>query len=345
MCDLVIWSSFLSRCRVLYTQGEREATAADTTPVAMESGRLARAGLSRFDLEDLGAMDQSPRTMTSLFNGLNPADVPDDDDQRREWLIRLLGESLCRSLGIYRIPEDLVLSVVIPVYNERHTIHEILRQVRAVPVKKQIILVDDCSKDGTREILRQLQADEPDLTIVFHEKNQGKGAALRTGFGHATGRIVIVQDADLEYDPSEYLKLIQPILEGNADVVYGSRFSGESHRVLYFRHSLGNKFLTWLSNWFTNLNLTDMEVCYKVFRREVIQGITLQSNRFGFEPEVTAKVARFQMPALEGRPARKCRVYERPVSYNGRDYSEGKKIGWKDGVQALYCILRYAYAD
>ncbi len=214
-----------------------------------------------------------------------------------------------------------------------------------MPINKQIILVDDCSKDGTTELLRQWQTTQPDLTIRFHEKNQGKGAALRTGFGHATGQIVIVQDADLEYDPTEYPQLIQPIIEGKADVVYGSRFIGEIHRVLHFWHSLGNKFLTLLSNMFTDLNLTDMEVCYKVFRREVIQGITLKSNRFGFEPEVTAKVARFQVPPLEGRPARKCRIFEIPISYNGRDYKEGKKIGWKDGVQALYCIVRYAFAD
>jgi glycosyltransferase involved in cell wall biosynthesis len=285
------------------------------------------------------------RSETHLAQGFNIGEIPEDENERREWLIRVLGEPLCRKLGIYMIPNDLVLSVVIPVYNERNTIHEILRQVRAVPIRKQIILVDDCSRDGTREILQKLRDDEPDLTVVFHEVNQGKGAALRTGFKHATGRIVIVQDADLEYDPSQYTQLIQPILEGKADVVYGSRFIGESHRVLYFWHSLANKFLTLLSNTFTNLNLTDMEVCYKVFRREVIQGITLKSNRFGFEPEVTAKVARFQMPALEGRPARKCRVYEMPVSYNGRDYREGKKIGWKDGVQALWCILRYAYKD
>ena len=290
-------------------------------------------------------MDQPPRTMTTLLNGLNDADLPENDAERREWLIRLLGESVCRRLGIYRMPDDLVLSVVIPVYNERNTIHEILRRVRAVPIAKQIILVDDCSTDGTREILEQLKADEPDLTVVFHDRNQGKGAALRTGFAHARGQVVIVQDADLEYDPAQYPQLLQPILEGKADVVYGSRFIGESHRVLYFWHSLANKFLTLLSNVFTNLNLTDMEVCYKVFRREVIQGITLKSDRFGFEPEVTAKVARFHMPALDGRPARKCRIYEIPVSYNGRDYREGKKIGWKDGVQALYCILRYAYAD
>jgi glycosyltransferase involved in cell wall biosynthesis len=267
-------------------------------------------------------------------------DQPDYDA-----LARLLGESRCRALGIYRVPDDLVLSVVIPVYNEVHSLAEIVRQVRAVPIPKQIILVDDCSKDGTTDLLRGWQTTQPDLTIRFHEKNQGKGAALRTGFGHATGQIVIVQDADLEYDPTEYPRLIQPIIEGKADVVYGSRFIGESHRVLYFWHSLVNKFLTMLSNMFTDLNLTDMEVCYKVFRKEVIQGIKLKSNRFGFEPEVTAKVARFHVPALEGRPARKCRIFEMPVSYNGRDYKEGKKIGWKDGIQALYCIIRYRIAD
>jgi glycosyltransferase involved in cell wall biosynthesis len=283
--------------------------------------------------------------MASLLQGVMGVDFPHDETERRNWLIRLLGDPLGRKLGVFHVPADLVVSVVIPVYNERDTIHEILRQVRATPLRKQIILVDDCSKDGTTDILRQLQATETDLTVVFHEKNQGKGAALRTGFAHATGQLVIVQDADLEYDPSEYLRLIQPIVEGKADVVFGSRFIGETHRVLYFWHSMANKFLTLLSNMFTNLNLTDMEVCYKVFRREVIQGITLKSDRFGFEPEVTAKVARFHVPPLGGRPARKCRVYEMPVSYNGRDYSEGKKIGWKDGVQALYCILRYALAD
>jgi len=260
-------------------------------------------------------------------------------------LVRFIGEATCRRLGLYRIPDELTLTVVIPVYNEMKTIHEIVRLVRAVPIRKQIILVDDCSKDGTRELLNQWVETQPDLTIRFHDKNQGKGAALRTGFEHATGQIVIVQDADLEYDPSEYPRLIQPLIEGKADVVYGSRFIGESHRVLNFWHSLANTFLTLLSNAFTNLNLTDMEVCYKVFRREVIQGITLKSNRFGFEPEVTAKISRFTMPAIEGRPARRCRIFEMPVSYNGRDYKEGKKIGWKDGVQALYCIIRYAFAD
>jgi glycosyltransferase involved in cell wall biosynthesis len=289
-------------------------------------------------------MDPSPLTLETTA-GVNAPGLPADDAERREWLIRLLGEAECRRLGIYRVPDDLVVSVVIPVYNERNTIREILRQVRAVPLRKQVILVDDCSTDGTRETLQELKVAEPDLVVVFHEHNQGKGAALRTGFRHATGQIVIVQDADLEYDPSQYLQLIEPIVDGRADVVYGSRFIGETHRVLYFWHSLANKFMTLLSNTLTNLNLTDMEVCYKVFRREVIQGITLKSNRFGFEPEVTAKVARFQMPALDGRPARRCRVYEMPVSYNGRDYSEGKKIGWKDAVQAPYCIIRYAFWD
>ena len=291
-------------------------------------------------------MDTSlpPSHLADQIN-INAFGPPDDEHDRREWLIRTLGEGLCRRWGIYRIPDHLVLSVVIPVYNERNTIHEILRQVRAVPINKQIILVDDCSRDGTRDILKQMADDEPDLTVVFHDVNQGKGAALRTGFRHATGQVVIVQDADLEYDPAQYLQLLQPIVEGKADVVYGSRFVGESHRVLHFWHSMGNRFLTWLSNMFTDLNLTDMEVCYKVFRREVIQGIALKSDRFGFEPEVTAKVARFHVPPLEGRPARKCRIYEIPVSYNGRDYSEGKKIGIKDGFQALYCIVRYAWAD
>ncbi len=290
-------------------------------------------------------MDGHVPSYDAMISDMDSSTLPDDFHEQREWLIRRLGESLCRKLGIYRVPDDLVLSVVIPVYNEIKTIREILRQVRTVPLNKQIILVDDCSKDGTRDLLREWTETEPDLTILFHEQNQGKGAALRTGFTHATGQIVIVQDADLEYDPSQYLQLIQPIVDGRADVVYGSRFIGETHRVHNFWHSRANHFLTWLSNMFTDLNLTDMEVCYKVFRREVIQGITLKSNRFGFEPEVTAKIARFHVPPLDKRPARRCRVYEMPVSYNGRDYAEGKKIGWKDGVQALYCIIRYSLAD
>ena len=258
----------------------------------------------------------------------------------------MLGEPNCRKLGLFPIPESLTLSVVIPVFDERATIHEILRRVRAVPIKKQIIIVDDCSRDGTREILRDMEAsNKGDLKVVFQDRNQGKGAALRTGFRYATGDIVIVQDADLEYEPEQYPELIQPIVSDQADVVFGSRFIGESHRVLYFWHSLANKYLTLLSNMFTNLNLTDMEVCYKVFRREVIQQINLKSDRFGFEPEITAKVARFKIPGQNGQPARLCRIYEVPVAYHGRTYREGKKIGLKDGFQALYCIIRYAFAD
>jgi glycosyltransferase involved in cell wall biosynthesis len=269
-----------------------------------------------------------------------------NDAARRDWLIESLGEATCRKLGLFPIPQSLTLSVVIPVYDERATIHEILRRVRAVPIKTQIIVVDDCSRDGTREILRELEkTNDGDLKVIFQDRNQGKGAALRTGFRYATGDIVIVQDADLEYEPEQYPELIQPIVDDQADVVFGSRFIGESHRVLYFWHSLANKYLTLLSNMFTNLNLTDMEVCYKVFRREIIQGIALKSDRFGFEPEITAKVARFKIPGQNGAPARPCRIYEVPVAYHGRTYREGKKIGLKDGFQALYCILRYALAD
>jgi glycosyltransferase involved in cell wall biosynthesis len=223
------------------------------------------------------------------------------------------------------------LSVVIPVYNEAATIAGLIDRVRAVPIQKEIIVVDDCSKDGTRDVLKKLAAS-PDLVVHFHDVNQGKGAALRTGFKAATGDVVVVQDADLEYDPNEFPKLLAPILDGRADVVYGSRFAGgECHRVLYFWHSLGNRFLTLLSNAFTNLNLTDMETCYKMFRREIIQSIDLKENRFGFEPEVTAKIA-----------ARRCRVYEVGISYSGRTYEEGKKIGWRDGFRAIWCIIKYS---
>jgi len=230
------------------------------------------------------------------------------------------------------------LSVVIPCYNEISTIAQILRRVAEIPIVHEIIVVDDCSKDGTRDVLREISAtwpaERPPLKVIYQSVNRGKGAALRTGFGQASGILTVVQDADLEYDPREYPKLVQPILEGDADVVYGSRFAGFPRRVLYFWHSLGNHLLTMLSNMATNLNLTDMETCYKVFKTEILQAIPLRSDRFGFEPEITAKIAKLG-----------CRIYEVPISYRGRSYAEGKKIGWKDGVQALWIILKYWLTD
>jgi glycosyltransferase involved in cell wall biosynthesis len=224
------------------------------------------------------------------------------------------------------------LSVVIPVFNERKTIEEVLHRVQAVDVgmEKEIIVVDDSSTDGTRDLLQELAS--PQVKVLFHEKNMGKGAALQTGFAQAEGDIVLVQDADLEYDPREYLKLLEPILDGRADVVYGSRFLGGPHRVLFFWHYLGNKMLTAFSNMLSNLNLTDMETCYKVFKKEVLQQIRLKSRRFGFEPEITVKLAKL-----------KCRIYEVPISYSGRLYEEGKKIGWKDGIAALFHLIRYKF--
>jgi len=224
-----------------------------------------------------------------------------------------------------------LLSVVIPCFNEVATIAALIERVRRAPVASmQIIVVDDGSTDGTRTVLASL-AEAPDLTLILHERNQGKGAALATGFRAARGAICIVQDADLEYDPEEYPLVIGPIVAGKADVVFGSRFQGAApHRVVYFWHRLGNGFLTLLSNMFTDLNLTDMETCYKAFRTEIIQAIPIRERRFGFEPEITAKLAR-----------RRCRIYEVGVSYYGRTYDEGKKIGWKDGVRAIWCILKY----
>lgn len=223
------------------------------------------------------------------------------------------------------------LSVIIPVLNEKDTILELLNRVKKTSVELQeIIVVDDGSTDGTTELLKN-NATDPLYRIFHHEENQGKGAAIRTGIQHATGDVVIIQDADLEYDPAEYAKLMAPIVDGRADVVFGSRFMGGGpHRVVFFWHMVGNRFLTLLSNMLTNLNLTDMETCFKMFRREIIQSIEIKENRFGLEPEITAKAAKM-----------KCRIYELGISYSGRSYEEGKKISWKDGVRAIYCILKY----
>ena len=227
--------------------------------------------------------------------------------------------------------KDILLSIVIPAYNEKDTIVDAIEAVVVTPYKKEIIVVDDCSTDGTRGILANINREN--ITILMHSKNKGKGAALQTGFSNATGDIIIIQDADLEYDPQEYSILLKPILEGKADVVYGSRFAGHgAHRVLYFWHYAGNKFLTFLSNIFTNLNLTDIETCYKVFTKEALKGVEIKEKRFGFEPEITAKMAK-----------KKLRIYEVPISYYGRTYEEGKKANWKDGVRAIWCILKYTF--
>lgn len=246
----------------------------------------------------------------------------------------------------------MTVSIIIPVYNERAYIEEVLLRVQAVPLEKEVLVIDDGSTDGTRELLRDLEkaqaSGQPEVTVqngrallslaniqlLFQERNRGKGAALRRGFEVANGEVLLVQDADLEYDPRDYHKLLEPIFDGRADVVYGSRFLGGPQRVHYFWHYAGNKFLTLLSDMLTNLKLTDMETCYKVFRREVVQSLHLQSDRFGFEPECTAKVARGNW-----------RVYEVPISYSGRTYAEGKKITWRDGLTTLWCILRYNLFD
>lgn len=251
-----------------------------------------------------------------------------------ETLHQLLGPHACRQLGIFTLSEGFKLSVVIPCYNEARTIARVIDRVRGCGLPVEMIVVDDASTDGTHE---RLQAIEPagDLRVVRHERNRGKGAALRTGFALATGTVVVVQDADLEYDPLDYRRLIQPIIFEQADVVYGSRFLGDSHRVLYIWHYLGNRVLTFLSNLTTNLNLTDMETGYKAFRREVLLQILpdLREDRFGIEPEITARIAR--VPGIK--------IHEVAIRYNGRTYAEGKKITWRDGLRALWCIARYGF--
>jgi glycosyltransferase involved in cell wall biosynthesis len=224
------------------------------------------------------------------------------------------------------------LSVVVPVYNEENTIEAILERIERTPFEKEIIVVDDFSTDGTRNILRNKYDGKHKL--LYHEHNMGKGAALRTGFAHVTGDIVIIQDADLEYDPADYEQLVEPIIRKEADVVYGSRFLGGPHRVLFFWHFIGNRLLTLFSNMFNNVNLSDMETCYKAFRADILKDMNFHSERFGFEPEFTAKVAR-----------RKLRIYEVPISYHGRTYEEGKKITWKDGIAAVYCIIKYRFFE
>ncbi|MDA1280959.1 MAG: glycosyltransferase family 2 protein [Chloroflexi bacterium] len=255
------------------------------------------------------------------------------DDQVTE-AIRVLGPAVAARMGIYPLPDDFKLSVVMPVFNEQATIREILRRVRQTPIPKEILVVDDGSTDGTADLL-SVEAENNDDTLVFtHQVNQGKGAALRTGIAHASGSVVIVQDADLEYDPDDYLRLLQPIIDGRADVVYGSRFKGEAERVHLFWHRMANGVLTLLSNALNNLNLTDMETGYKAFRNGVLDDIVIKENSFGVEPELTAKIARHN-----------CRIYEVPISYSGRDYSEGKKIGLSDALVALWCIVRYRFGD
>ena len=224
------------------------------------------------------------------------------------------------------------LSVVMPVYNEQATLREVVARVLAVPLEVELICVDDGSRDGSREILAELQIDHPQIRVMLQPKNMGKGAALRCGIQEATGDFIIIQDADLEYDPSDYPALLGPLIEDKADVVYGSRFLGSGpHRVLYFWHSVGNSILTLISNALTNMNMTDMETCYKVFRREILQSIPIEEDRFGFEPEITVKISK-----------RRLRVYEVGIGYWGRTYEEGKKIGWRDGFRALWCLLKYS---
>jgi glycosyltransferase involved in cell wall biosynthesis len=279
---------------------------------------------------DAGQVPDWPGVRAELAAGIDGGVASTKRAQLLQWL---LGNAACRRLGIYVLPDDFLLSVVVPVFNERATVAEVMRRVRACGLPLEMIIVDDGSTDGTREILAEMP-HQNDVRVVLHDRNSGKGAALRTGFALATGNVVIIQDADLEYDPAEYARLIQPIVENQADVVFGSRFAGDNHRVLYYWHYLGNRLLTLFSNALTNLNLTDMETGSKAFRRECIQRVAphLRENRFGIEPELTAKLA--SLPGV--------RIHECSITYHGRTYAEGKKITWRDGIRALWCIIRYA---
>ena len=278
------------------------------------------------------------RVREALLQAAEDGSVPAGPlGNRVELLLHLLGPELCRRIGIFHIPPDFKLSVVIPVYNEVKTIEKVLARVRATKIPCEMVIVDDGSRDGTRDLLAQLRdGGDPinhDLKIVFHEKNAGKGAALKTGFAHCTGDVVVVQDADMEYDPQDFRLLLQPLIEQRADVVYGSRFSHNDGPVLSYWHQWGNQLITKLSNWKSGRTLTDVETCYKMMRRELIQQIapSLRERGFGIELELTFKLAR--LPGV--------RFFERPISYAGRSYAEGKKIGWRDGVWAMWCILRY----
>jgi len=284
----------------------------------------------------------SPAELGRVRDALLDSAAESADDARRgvervDLLLRLLGSELCRKLGIYRIPADFKLSVVIPVYNEVRTLAQVLERVRATALPLEIVIVDDGSRDGTRDLLAGWRdSTDPrhaDLKIIFHERNQGKGGALRTGFAHCTGNVVVVQDADLEYDPQDFRALLQPIVEGRADIVYGSRFSHIDGQVHHYWHRWGNQLITRLSNWKSGRTLTDVETCYKMIRRELLQQVapSLRERGFGIELELTFKLAR--LPGV--------RFYERPISYYGRTYREGKKITWRDGLWAMWCILRY----
>lgn len=275
-------------------------------------------------------------TVQTVTPALGVAIAPDLDaveQQALEDAASVLGDRVLQDIDGYRLPAGFKLTILMPVYNEKRTITEILARVRALPLPKEVIVVDDGSTDGTREMLKAVRSDA-ELKIVFHSHNMGKGAAIRTALRHARGDVVVIQDADLEYDPREFVRLIRPIVENQADVVYGSRFLRGKPPTQTFRHWLANRLLTALSNLATDLELTDMETCQKVFRRTALKGVTIKQDRFGVEPELTAKVAR-----------RGCRFLELPISYNGRDLSEGKKIGLKDAFNALWCIVRYSFAD